>query len=379
MDNHGSHRTPQFVLLCYRNNIVPLTFPAHLTHIMQPLDVGVFQVYKHWHNKAIERAMENLEFEYTISSFFHDLEDIRQRTFSPSTIRSAFKKAGMWPANLKVIKEFMWKYAKTTVTVEAQTESELPIIPQTPYTIRQVQIQLGQLGPKIKDALSSPSQHKYESLERGTVQVLDEGEIIALERDLLYKRVYEITNKRIHSRRRIQRGGELTGEWAQEQLERRDRIAVEKTKKKEERMLTKYVRDEKKVLKRLGIDCRRIERLRKKELEKVLPGDIGASHLYTGIPDPETISRRAHEATLTGFQLPLGYYEEVQERHMAEALVEMQEEEEVNIILSKKDKGDSHGEGFIFLDNNSDSDSSKGTSSTLSSSDDSGQEDHYLL
>ena len=53
MDNHGSHLTPQFVLLARANNIVPFTFPAHLTHCMQPLDVGVFQSYKHWHNKAI--------------------------------------------------------------------------------------------------------------------------------------------------------------------------------------------------------------------------------------------------------------------------------------------------------------------------------------
>ena len=113
--------------------------------------------------------MENLEFEYTISSFFYDLEDIHQHTFSFSTIQSAFKKAGMWPANLKIIKKSMRKYTKTTVMVKAQTEPELPVIPQTPYTICQAQIQLGQLGLKIKDALSSLSQRKYESLEHSTV------------------------------------------------------------------------------------------------------------------------------------------------------------------------------------------------------------------
>ena len=53
MDNHGSHRTPQFILLARWNNIIPYSFPAHLTHCIQPLDVGVFQPYKHWHNKAI--------------------------------------------------------------------------------------------------------------------------------------------------------------------------------------------------------------------------------------------------------------------------------------------------------------------------------------
>ena len=76
-------------------------------------------------------------------------------------------------------------------------------------------------------------------------------------------------------------------------------------------MLTKHIRDKKKILKCLSINCWRIEKLRKKELKKVLPEDIGTSHLYTEILDPETISRRVHKATLTRFQLPLGYYEEM--------------------------------------------------------------------
>ena len=41
-DNHGSHRTPQFVLKYVYNHIVPRSFQAHLTHVMQPLDIGVF-------------------------------------------------------------------------------------------------------------------------------------------------------------------------------------------------------------------------------------------------------------------------------------------------------------------------------------------------
>ena len=86
MDNHGSHLTPQFILLARRNNIVPFTFPPHLTHCMQPLDVGVFQSYKHWHSKAIQCALETLDFEYTISSFFgiwlkYDAKPSKKRLF----------------------------------------------------------------------------------------------------------------------------------------------------------------------------------------------------------------------------------------------------------------------------------------------------------
>ena len=57
MDNHGSHVTPEFINLATCNNVVPFTFPAHLTHCMQPCDVGIFQAMKHWHNKAIQHAL----------------------------------------------------------------------------------------------------------------------------------------------------------------------------------------------------------------------------------------------------------------------------------------------------------------------------------
>jgi hypothetical protein len=42
MDNHGSHRTPEFINLAVQHNIVPFSFPAHLTHCMQPCDIGIF-------------------------------------------------------------------------------------------------------------------------------------------------------------------------------------------------------------------------------------------------------------------------------------------------------------------------------------------------
>jgi DDE superfamily endonuclease len=87
--------TPEFVLLATRNNIVPFSFPAHLTHCMQPLDVGIFQVYKHWHNRAIQSALETLDFDYTVSSFFQDLSEMHFKPFTKQIVKGAFAKSGM--------------------------------------------------------------------------------------------------------------------------------------------------------------------------------------------------------------------------------------------------------------------------------------------
>ena len=52
-----------------------------MTHILQPLDVGIFQHWKHWHQKAIKKAVRSFDLDYSISSLFRDLTKIRAKTF----------------------------------------------------------------------------------------------------------------------------------------------------------------------------------------------------------------------------------------------------------------------------------------------------------
>jgi hypothetical protein len=68
-----------------------------MTHILQPLDVAVFQPYKAYHDKAIKKALRQGEFEYGLADFFYDLKDIRVKALLESTIRSAFRESGLWP------------------------------------------------------------------------------------------------------------------------------------------------------------------------------------------------------------------------------------------------------------------------------------------
>ena len=49
LDSHVSHTSHDFIIAAEAYNIIIYTFPSHLTHVLQPLDVGVFQPYKHWH------------------------------------------------------------------------------------------------------------------------------------------------------------------------------------------------------------------------------------------------------------------------------------------------------------------------------------------
>ena len=47
MDGHGSHKTKKFRETCEDNNIIPLYLPPHSTHLLQPLDLGIFGPIKY--------------------------------------------------------------------------------------------------------------------------------------------------------------------------------------------------------------------------------------------------------------------------------------------------------------------------------------------
>lgn len=114
MDGHLTHEYPDFVVKAAEHHIALHVFPSHLTHALQPLDVGVFRPWKHYHNKAIQNAIRSFDFEYTILSFFRDLSTIRKETMKPYTITNSFRESGMWPVNAKAGINKMRQYVKGT-------------------------------------------------------------------------------------------------------------------------------------------------------------------------------------------------------------------------------------------------------------------------
>ncbi len=56
LDGYGSHCTYHFLQYCEQKKILPFTLLPHTTHLCQPLDVVLFQPYKHWHAEAVDNA-----------------------------------------------------------------------------------------------------------------------------------------------------------------------------------------------------------------------------------------------------------------------------------------------------------------------------------
>jgi hypothetical protein len=291
MDSHTSHTTPEFVLRATEMNIHPYPFPSHLTHCMQPLDVGVFQPYKHWHKKAVQHAMRNLDVDYNIASFFRDLTEIRTNTFKKGTILGAFREAGMWPINSKEALKKMRVYALP------ERPPDPPEIPRTPTRFMHSELKLQHWQTKISHLLSSPSAREWDSWARGTENILASGELAVLQYDLLSTKVANQQKAKVKSRGVVMASnGPLTATDALKRKEdkaRKSKEAQEKSTNYKARIALNRVKRE---LHSRGVQARKAELARKREVNKLLKANQEVSpDLLMPIPDPE---KEAHEADL---------------------------------------------------------------------------------
>ena len=73
--------------------------PLYITHLLQPLDVCVFQPLKHWHSEAVNKAVQNGDKTFSKIEFLNAFNTFFNKAFKGSTIRSAWKKTGLIPYN----------------------------------------------------------------------------------------------------------------------------------------------------------------------------------------------------------------------------------------------------------------------------------------
>ncbi|KAJ6436359.1 hypothetical protein O9K51_11073 [Purpureocillium lavendulum] len=103
MDSCTNHHTEELVHFCHDHGIELFPLPPHLTHKLQPLDVGVFRSYKHWHQQVLYREIANGATDFSKTDFLYHLQEIRTRTFKKHTILSAWEKCGLFPYNPAVV------------------------------------------------------------------------------------------------------------------------------------------------------------------------------------------------------------------------------------------------------------------------------------
>ena len=99
MDSHCSHVSPEVLKFGQENDIVFVTFPSHTTHLLQPLDVGVFGPMKQsWRSKVLAHLRVKGS-KPTRKDFVPIFIDVHRDAVTPNNIVKAFARTGIYPFN----------------------------------------------------------------------------------------------------------------------------------------------------------------------------------------------------------------------------------------------------------------------------------------
>ena len=105
-DGHASHISIEVIKLARENDVHLLCLPAHTTHILQPLDVGVFKSFKAHFSKACHKYLAaNPGRVITTDIIAALVGEAWPLSVTPLNIMSGFKKCGIYPINPGEVKD----------------------------------------------------------------------------------------------------------------------------------------------------------------------------------------------------------------------------------------------------------------------------------
>lgn len=119
LDGHSSHCTLKFLALAEEHRIIILCLPPHTTHALQPCDVGVFGPLGTRYRKEVTK-LSKLNIAIRKDNLLVVYGKARITSFSTATIKSAFRKTGIYPLNSTILPDQIFAPALTTTTKEAQ-------------------------------------------------------------------------------------------------------------------------------------------------------------------------------------------------------------------------------------------------------------------
>ena len=144
LNGHGSHHTIEFIKYCEAYNTILFGMPPNLTHILQPLDVVVFQPLKHYHAKALDILVRDGIAAITASKMY-------ESRLSKGYYFICIAKKGIWPFNpqpvIQILKQGAPIRTPSLPLISYQNSSDF----ETPTTLRKI----NKVADKISEVLEA--------------------------------------------------------------------------------------------------------------------------------------------------------------------------------------------------------------------------------
>ena len=136
------HLTYEFWSFAKEYKIILIYLSSHFTHLIQPLDVGCFQPFKHYHTQVIDCVVQLDNVEFGKLQFLAEFQNIRSKTFTEATIYSAWKKTSLISFNpemmLSKIREYQNIQSTVCFTTPPSTSISNTILDCIPHSAKEI-------------------------------------------------------------------------------------------------------------------------------------------------------------------------------------------------------------------------------------------------
>lgn len=195
LDGHSSHQTAEFDDFCKENAIICLCMPPHTSHLLQPLDVGVFGPLKRSYGKLVEGMMVAGNNHIDKEDFLYLYPPAREAVLNQRNICNGFKGSGLRPLNKDQVLE--------KITFQLRTPTPPPLIEGSISSAFQTPQNPRQLDHKVRSLQRSLQKRKLSSSPVSHIQHLEKAAQMAMSMNLLLQQ--EIKALRAENERKLKK------------------------------------------------------------------------------------------------------------------------------------------------------------------------------
>jgi hypothetical protein len=224
LDGHESHHSTEFELYCKQNNIITLCMPAHSSHKLQPLDVGCFGPLKQAYGRLIEELMRAHINHVSKLEFLCAFREAFFASMTEKNIQGGFAGAGLVPYDPERVISKLDVKLRTPTPPTSRPSTAQPWVSQTPYNAQDVNSQSMLIKTRIashQDSSPASMLTAVDQLAKGTTAVMHQVALLQSEVSSLRKANEALSKRRRAKRTRVQLGGSLTVQDAQDLLDQK--------------------------------------------------------------------------------------------------------------------------------------------------------------
>jgi len=144
-DGHASHITLEAIAFCEENKIVLLCLPSYSTHLLQPLDIGVFGPFATAYKRGvIELGQWGAQYSIDKIDFLKVCQKAQIDSITEENVQSSWRKASLFPFNPEIVLQELPTPMSSPISQSTTPGGPAPVNILTPSDVRAVQEILNQ-------------------------------------------------------------------------------------------------------------------------------------------------------------------------------------------------------------------------------------------